>query len=55
MADQWGMRTSGGKYVLEDLRVRLCPACSRLEITTLEDGKFVRLMYQDDTPVLHRR
>jgi hypothetical protein len=37
-----------------DVIVRLCIACCRTEVIVLVKGQFVRRMYLDDTPVLHK-
>lgn len=37
-----------------DVRVRLCIACMRTEVIVLVDRQFVRRMYLDDMPVMHK-
>ena len=37
-----------------DVHVRLCARCMRTEVFVWVAGKFVRRLYLDDTPVLHR-
>jgi hypothetical protein len=38
-----------------DVVVRLCVACCRTEVIVLVGGEFLRMIYLDDTPVLHKR
>ena len=45
----------GGKYVLEEVYMRLCGTCARGEYETLHNARFVSLTYHDGSPVMHRR
>lgn len=54
MARQWGIRTRSGKYVLIEMRDRLCSRCRAVEWVTTENGRFVSVTYTNGLPVLHK-
>lgn len=55
MVRTWGISSRQGKYVLVEISDRLCAVCRRGEYVTTENGRFVRLSYFDQTPVMHKR
>lgn len=49
-----GFESRDGVIVAVKISMWLCSRCQRDEYRTDEDGRFLRLTYHDQSPVMHR-